>query len=60
MSYILETQQDDNGDLFIVLPDELIDELGWEEGDILDWKIKGNGFIISKLNDPSGYEVEEE
>ena len=37
MSYILEVQEDDNGDLFITFPDDLIEELGWEEDDILEW-----------------------
>ena len=37
-----------------------IDELGWQEGDILNWDLKGEGIVLSKLHDPSGYEVEEE
>jgi bifunctional DNA-binding transcriptional regulator/antitoxin component of YhaV-PrlF toxin-antitoxin module len=60
MSYILEVQEDDNGDQFIVLPDELIDELGWQEGDVLDWDVRSNGIILSKVSDPSGYEAIEE
>lgn len=60
MSYILEVQEDDNGDQFIVFPDELMEELGWEEGDVLDWQIKGDGFVLTRINDPSGYEVVEE
>jgi len=50
-SYILELEQDKNGDLFVTLPDDLIDSLGWEENDVLDWKIKGESIILSKLND---------
>jgi bifunctional DNA-binding transcriptional regulator/antitoxin component of YhaV-PrlF toxin-antitoxin module len=57
MSYILEVQEDDNGDQFIVLPDELIDELGWQEGDVLDWDVRSNGIILSKVSDPAGYEA---
>jgi len=60
MSYILEVQYDEAGEAYIVLPDEIIESLGWEEGDILDWKIKADKIILSKLNDPSGYEVIEE
>lgn len=60
MSYILEVQQDDNGELCIVLPEEILEELGWEEGDVLDWQLKGNGIVLTKLNDPAGYEVVEE
>jgi bifunctional DNA-binding transcriptional regulator/antitoxin component of YhaV-PrlF toxin-antitoxin module len=60
MSYILEVQEDENGEPFITLPDELIEELGWLEGDLLDWDIRANGIILSKVNDSAGYEVIEE
>jgi bifunctional DNA-binding transcriptional regulator/antitoxin component of YhaV-PrlF toxin-antitoxin module len=59
-SYILEVQEDDNGDLFIVLPDEVIEDLGWQEGDVLNWDVKGEGIILTKVNDPTGYVVLEE
>ena len=51
--YIIEIQEADNGDLFIELPDDLIDTLGWLEGDILDWRIKDEGIILKRLNDPA-------
>lgn len=59
-SYIVEIQENSLGEYYITLPDELTEELGWEEGDILDWNLKGNGIILSKINDESGYEVIEE
>lgn len=51
--YIIEVQESDNGDLFIEFPDDLIDTLGWLEGDILDWRIKDEGIILKRLNDPA-------
>jgi len=60
MSYILEVQEDENGDQYIVLPDEVIEDLGWQEGDVLNWDVHSNGIILSKVNDPSDYEVLEE
>lgn len=60
MNYTLEVQEDNNGNYFIELPNEMIEELGWKEGDILEWKLKGQGVILSKLNDPTGYETIEE
>jgi bifunctional DNA-binding transcriptional regulator/antitoxin component of YhaV-PrlF toxin-antitoxin module len=60
MSYILEVQEDENGDQYLVLPDEVTEELGWEEGDILNWDVRAAGIIISKVNDSAGYEVIEE
>ena len=60
MSYILEVQEDDNGDQYIVFPDEVIEDLGWQEGDVLNWDVRGEGIVISKVNDSAGYEVLEE
>lgn len=59
-SYIVEVQENSLGEYYITLPDELVEELGWEEGDILDWNLKGNGIILSKINDEAGYQVLEE
>lgn len=60
MSYILEVQEDENGELYIEFPEEVIEELGWQEGDILNWDVRGEGIILSKVHDASGYEVIEE
>jgi bifunctional DNA-binding transcriptional regulator/antitoxin component of YhaV-PrlF toxin-antitoxin module len=59
-SYIIEVQEDQDGELFIQFPEEIIEELGWQEGDILSWNLKGEGIVLSRLNDESGYEVIEE
>jgi bifunctional DNA-binding transcriptional regulator/antitoxin component of YhaV-PrlF toxin-antitoxin module len=58
--YIIEIQENNSVDLFIEFPDELIDELGWQEGDILNWDLKGEGIVLSKVHDATGYQVEEE
>jgi bifunctional DNA-binding transcriptional regulator/antitoxin component of YhaV-PrlF toxin-antitoxin module len=60
MTYVVEVQEDENGDQFIVLPDEVIEDLGWQEGDILNWDVRGEGIVLSKVHDSSGYEVLEE
>lgn len=60
MSYILEVQEDENGELYITFPEEVIEELGWQEGDILNWDVRGEGIILSKVHDSSGYEVLED
>lgn len=59
--YIIEVQEDAiTGELFIQFPDDIIEELGWQEGDILDWNLKGEGIILKKINDDAGYEIIEE
>jgi bifunctional DNA-binding transcriptional regulator/antitoxin component of YhaV-PrlF toxin-antitoxin module len=60
MSYILEVQEDENGELYMEFPEEVIEELGWQEGDILNWDVRGEGIVLSKVHDSSGYEVIEE
>ena len=60
MSYILEVEEDENGEQFITLPPEVLEDLGWEEGDLLNWDVKANGIILTKVNDPSGFEIIEE
>lgn len=60
MSYILEVQEDENGDQYIILPDEVIEDLGWQEGDVLNWDVRGDGIVLSRVHDPAGYEVLED
>ncbi len=60
MSYIIEVQEDEFGDQFITLPEEVVEELGWQEGDILEWNLKGDGIVLSRLNEIAGYEVLED
>lgn len=54
--YIIEVQEDDDNNLFIQLPEELIDELGWETGDLLNWDIRGEGIVLTKVNGRGEYE----
>jgi bifunctional DNA-binding transcriptional regulator/antitoxin component of YhaV-PrlF toxin-antitoxin module len=60
MSYILEVEEDENGELFITFPEEVVEHLGWEQGDVLNWDVKGNGIILTRVNDPAGFEIIEE
>ena len=37
--YIVKVEQDpDTGDLILPIPDELLAEMGWSEGDELEWE----------------------
>ena len=56
MSYFVEIEEDDNGDLIIQIPEEVIETLGWEENTLLTWDIKGDGIILQRLNGEGGYE----
>lgn len=37
----------DTGDSYIEFPDDLLAQLGWHEGDIIDWVIKDDGRITA-------------
>jgi len=39
----VEVQADENGELFIEFPDELLDEMKWNVGDQLIWTELPNG-----------------
>lgn len=45
----LEDAKDGSDDVILPFPDELIEELGWEEGDLLDFDIVEDRVIIKKL-----------
>ena len=47
---ILTVEEDpDSGDLFIALPQELLENVGWKEGDTIEWTQDNNGsWILSK------------
>ena len=57
MSYFVELQEDDNGDLILPIPEEVIETLDWQDGTLLTWDIKGDGIILQSLNNESGYET---
>lgn len=48
-SKILTVQEDENGEYFIELGDDLIHSLGWKVGDTVVWADNGDGsWSISK------------
>lgn len=48
MKYTSIVEKDDNGELYITIPDDLIKELGWKEGDELVFTIDGDTIILSR------------
>lgn len=49
--YEVITQEDpETGDLLVPLPPELLEKLGWKEGDVVDFALDDQGrYIIKKL-----------
>ena len=48
--YTTTVQEDlDSGELFFQLPEQALNQMGWYEGDLLEWFDNGNGsWTISK------------
>ena len=44
-------QYADTEDYFIEIPQEICQELNWNEGDEIDWKINNQSIIITKVQD---------
>lgn len=43
MKYELTTQQLDDGSTYIELPSEVVEELGWQPGDVIMWSENEDG-----------------
>ena len=51
-NHIVSVQQyADTEDCFIEIPQEICQELNWQEGDEIDWKINDKSIIITKVKD---------
>jgi len=45
-------QQHEDGEYFIEFPDEVLQEVGWKEGDVIDWSDNGDGsWSLKKLDE---------
>ncbi len=48
---VVKVQETDDGELFITRPDEMLDRLGWREGDDLAFNVCDNNTVrIKKIN----------
>ena len=51
--YILTIDEDDDtGELFVTLPDTLLEEAGWYYGDELQYEIEDDKIILKKFTEP--------
>lgn len=47
---VVQVQETDEGELFFTIPDEMLDRLGWQEGDDLSFNVcDDNTFMIKKV-----------
>jgi bifunctional DNA-binding transcriptional regulator/antitoxin component of YhaV-PrlF toxin-antitoxin module len=45
----LKLQETDDGELFFNIPDDVLERLGWEEGDDIKFVEQDNGFLLKKV-----------
>ena len=44
-NYTVTLEGDDDDECILPLPDEILDELDWQEGDILEWVVNDDNTI---------------
>ena len=45
----LQIKENSEGDLYFNIPDNLLERLGWEEGDEIKFVEKDGGFVLTKV-----------
>lgn len=45
-SWVVSIDENEDGDLVLPLPNELLAALGWETGDHLSWAIREDGTVV--------------
>ena len=57
-SFITECSEDEDGNLILNFPDELLEAMGWREGTVLDINAIGNRIILQEVRETdSGQDV---
>lgn len=49
MNNELKLKETDDGELFFNIPDDVLQRLGWEEGDEIKFVERNSGFLIKKV-----------
>jgi len=50
-TYDVITLEEDGDDLILPLPEDLMDELGWQENDLLEWIIEDDHLVLKRVNE---------
>ena len=49
--YTVILDEDENGDLFMPIPADFLDSLGWQEDDLLEWIVEDDQIVLRKVED---------
>jgi bifunctional DNA-binding transcriptional regulator/antitoxin component of YhaV-PrlF toxin-antitoxin module len=45
------TLDEDGDELMLPIPDVIMDELGWGDGDLLEWIVEGDQIVLRKVEE---------
>lgn len=48
--YIGNVVEDEDGELLLEFPVELLNQMGWDEGTLLEWMIEEENIILKEAN----------
>ena len=52
-SFITECSEDEEGNLVLTFPDELLEAMGWTEGTVLDINVIGDRLVLQEVREES-------
>lgn len=50
--YTVTIEEDENGDSILPLPDDVVTQLGWKEGDTIAWSMVDGAIAMTKVDPP--------
>lgn len=50
--YIGNVVEDEDGELLLEFPIELLNQMGWDEGTLLEWIIEEEGVVLKEAESP--------
>jgi bifunctional DNA-binding transcriptional regulator/antitoxin component of YhaV-PrlF toxin-antitoxin module len=56
-NFITQCEEDEDGNLILNFPDELLEAMGWGEGTVLDIDVVGNGIVLRAVELSDSEEV---
>lgn len=51
MTYIMEVQEDSNGEAIVQFPVELLNQMGWTEETLIEWIISDGVVTVREVKD---------
>jgi|TARA_B100001113_G_scaffold288627_1_gene244485 hypothetical protein len=46
--FTIPLEVDEFGEFYLSIPDNIIEELGWEEGEVINYNVEGENFVLTK------------